>query len=82
MVEKQWQVRSSPLHTLLIVATLILGLASCKFSQTLPWWMAKNAGDIPYAVLAFWMFGFLAPTLSTLRIAFLAALFCVGIEFL
>ena len=44
--------------------------------------MAKNAGDILYAVLALWMTGFLAPTLSTLRIAFLAALFCVGIEFL
>ena len=69
-------------YVLLIFATLILGLASRKFSYFLPWWMAKNAGDVLYATLIYWLIGLLAPTLSTLRTATIAILFCFGIEFL
>ena len=69
-------------YILLLIATLILGLASRKFSHFLPWWMAKNAGDVLYATLTFWLIGFFAPTLSTLRTALIATLFCFSIEFL
>ena len=33
-------------YALLLIAALILGLLSRKFSHVLPWWMAKNAGDV------------------------------------
>jgi hypothetical protein len=74
--------RSRPTYAFLIAATLVLGLASRKFSPFLPWWMAKNTGDVLYATLAFWLIGFFAPTLTTLRVAIVTTLFCVGIEFL
>ena len=48
----------------------------------LPFWLAKNAGDVLYATMAFWLVGFLSPSLSTQRAALAAALFCFGIEFL
>ena len=62
--------------------TIVLGLASRKFSFLLPGWLAKNAGDILYAVMVFWLIGFFFPRLSTARTALAAALFCFGIEFL
>lgn len=42
----------------------------------------KNAGDILYATMTFWIVGVLFPRLSTLRAALAALLFCVAIEFL
>ncbi len=74
--------RSRLTYALLIALTIPLGLASRKFSVLLPWWLAKNAGDILYATMAFWLVGFFFPRLSTLRAALAAGLFCVGIEFL
>lgn len=74
--------RSRPAYTLLIGLTIILGLASRKFSFLLPFWLAKNAGDILYAVMAFWLVGFLFPRLSTSCAALAAGLFCFGIELL
>ena len=44
--------------------------------------MAKNAGDVLYATMVFWLVGFLVPTLSTTRTALAAGVFCFGIEFL
>ena len=76
------KVRSRLLYTLLVGLTIILGLASRKFSFLLPAWLAKNAGDVLYAVMAFWLVGFLLPRLSTLRAALAAGLFCLGIELL
>ncbi len=73
--------RSRLTYALLIAVTIPLGLTSRKFSAHLPWWLAKNAGDILYATMAFWLFGFLFPRLSTSRTALAAALFCFGIEF-
>ena len=62
--------------------TVILGLASRRFSFLLPGWLAKNAGDVLYATMAFWLAAFFFPALSTFRAAFAAALFCFCIEFL
>lgn len=73
--------RSRFTYALLIAVTIPLGLASRKFSSHLPWWLAKNAGDVLYATMAFWLVGFFFPRLSTLRTALSATLFCFGIEF-
>jgi hypothetical protein len=69
-------------YALLIFLTIPLGLASRKFSSLLPALLSKNAGDILYATMAFWLVGFLFPRLSTFRTAVAATLFCFGIEFL
>lgn len=78
----QLRSRNRLTYALLIALTIPLGLASRKFSGLLPWWLAKNAGDILYATMAFWLVGFLFPRLSTLRTAVAATVFCFGIEFL
>ena len=67
---------------LLLAATIVLGLGSRHFSALLPPILAKNAGDILYATMTFWLVGFLFPTLSTARVALAATFFCFGIEFL
>jgi len=73
--------RSRLLYAALIAVTVAIGLASRKFSFLLPAILAKNAGDILYATMAFWLAGFLAPTLPTRRAAIYATLFCFAIEF-
>lgn len=78
----QTPARSRPFYALLISLTILLGLASRKFAFLLPHWLAKNLGDVLYAVMAFWLAGFLLPRLPALRAAFAAALFCAGIELL
>ena len=72
--------RSRPVYALLVGLTILLGLASRKFPALLPFWLAKSAGDILYAVMAFWLGGFLFTRLSTSRTALTALLFCFGIE--
>ena len=72
--------RSRPAYALLVGLTILLGLASRKFPTLLPFWLAKNAGDVLYAVMAFWLFGFLFPRLSIPRVSLVALLFCFGIE--
>ena len=74
--------RSRPASLLLLAATIAVGLGSRHFSAFLPPILAKNAGDILYATMTFWLVGFLFPTLSTARTALAATLFCFGIEFL
>ena len=74
--------RSRLTSALLLAATIVIGLGSRRFSALLPPILAKNAGDILYATMTFWLVGLLFPTLSTARAALAATLFCFGIEFL
>ena len=74
--------RNRLVSALLIGATVMLGLASRKFAALLPGWMAKNAGDVLYAVIAYWLAGFCFPRLSPVRTALAAGVFCFAIEFL
>lgn len=74
------QNRSRLTYAFLIALTIFLGLASRKFSFLLPFWLAKNAGDVLYATMAFWLVGFLFPRLPTLRTALAAILFCFAVE--
>ncbi len=74
--------RSRLACALFLAVTIVLGLGSRKFSALLPPILAKNAGDILYATMTFWLVGLLFPALSTTRAALTATLFCFGIEFL
>ena len=76
------EAQDRPLYALLVAVTILLGLASRRFPHLLPPWLAKNAGDILYAVMAFWLVGLFFPALATARAALSAALFCFGIELL
>ncbi|MGI4788124.1 MAG: DUF2809 domain-containing protein [Janthinobacterium lividum] len=74
--------RNRSFYFRLLCLTIFLGLASRRFSSHLPLWLAKNAGDVLYATMVFWLVGFLFPRLSTIRCAIVSGLFCFGIEFL
>ena len=76
----------SPLHrpfvyVLLLLLTLCLGLASRRFSHFLPPLLSKNAGDVLYATMTFWLARLLFPRLPTGEAALAAFAFCVAIEF-
>ena len=77
----QLQSRNRLTYAFLIALTIAIGLASRKFADLLPWWLAKNVGDVLYATMAFWIVGVLFPNFSALRTATVAAAFCVMIEF-
>lgn len=74
--------RNRSTYALLAVLTIGLGLASRRFSTLLPSWLAKNAGDVLYAVMAYWLLGLCFPRLSPARTALAAGGFCFAIEFL
>src|SRR5438128_2482223 len=59
---------------------MLLGLASRKWAWMLPGLLRKNLGDVLWATMVFFLFGFLLPRLSTLRLAGIAALFSMCIE--
>ncbi len=74
-------VRNRFVYILLLLLTILLGLASRHFSHRLPLLLSKNAGDVLYATMAFWLVGLLFPCLATGKIAAIALGFCVAIEF-
>ncbi len=74
--------RNRPVYALLAVLTIGVGLASRHFSFLLPLWLAKNAGDMLYAVMAYWLLGVCFPRLPPARTALTTGLFCFAIEFL
>ena len=69
-------------YALLAALTIAVGLASRHFSFLLLPWLAKNAGDVLYAVMAYWLLGLCFPRLSPLHTALAAGCFCFAIEFL
>jgi hypothetical protein len=73
--------RSRLIVGVLLLATVALGLASRRYAPFLPWWLAKNAGDILYATMAYWLVLLLSPRLMASRAGAVAFLFCVAIEF-
>ncbi len=74
--------RNRPTYALLAALTIGVGLASRHFAFLLPPWTAKNAGDVLYAVMVYWLLGVCLPRLAPARTALAAGLFCFGIEFL
>ena len=74
--------RNRLIYALLVVLTIGIGLASRRFSALLPPWMAKNAGDVLYSVMVYWLLGLCFPRLPPARTALAAGCFCFAIEFL
>ncbi len=73
--------RPRAIYVALLLVTILLGLASRHFSHRLPLLLAKNAGDILYATMSFWLVGLLFPRLATAKVACAALAFCFAIEF-
>lgn len=73
-------VRDRPRYALLILATLLIGLASRRLDRFLPWPLHKNTGDVLWATMVFFLFALLWPRLSTLRLILTTLLFSVCIE--
>lgn len=64
-----------------VVITLLLGLASRKFSHLLFSFLAENAGDVLWAMMVYFGFRFLFLKKSIIMAIFLSFLFSFGIEF-
>ncbi|PMC36087.1 DUF2809 domain-containing protein [Bacillus sp. UMB0899] len=64
-----------------IIITILLGLASRKYSSLIWEFVALNAGDILWAMMVYFGLRFLLNSKSMLLAAFLSFLFSFGIEF-
>ena len=67
-------------YALLAALTIALGLASRHYSTLLLPWLAKNAGDLLYTTMVYWLLGLVFPGLSAPRKAAGAFGLCVLIE--
>ncbi len=67
-------------YLFLIFGTIALGLASRYFTQYLPDVVNLGLGDALYALMMYWMVGFLFPHVSILRITLLSLNICFLIE--
>ena len=73
--------RSRLVYAGLVVLVIVLGLSSRHWRVFLPFWLAKNAGDILWALCVYLVIGWLRPTLPVWRVTVLALLFSYAIEF-
>jgi hypothetical protein len=73
--------RNRPLYALWIGLTIVVGLASRHWSYLLPALLRKNAGDGLWALMVFWLLGFIWPTRSTAWTAVVAAIISILDEF-
>lgn len=64
-----------------VVLTILFGLASRKFSQLLPVFVAENAGDALWAMMVYFGFRFLIIRRSLQTAIILSLLFSYSIEF-
>ncbi|ADU29449.1 DUF2809 domain-containing protein [Evansella cellulosilytica] len=69
------------LYIVLVVFTMLLGLASRKYSDLLTLFLAENAGDALWAMMIYFGFRFLLVKKSLITAILLSLLFCFGIEF-
>jgi glycopeptide antibiotics resistance protein len=77
--ESQNQLRRT--YFIAVVITILLGLASRKFSPLLFSFLAENAGDVLWAMMVYFGFRFLFLKKSIVTAIFLSFLFSFGIEF-
>ncbi|EDN65882.1 conserved hypothetical protein, membrane [Beggiatoa sp. PS] len=73
--------RNRIVYAFIILIIVILGLASRRYPENLPNFMAIYAGDTLWALMAFLLIGFLFPSLSILKVAAIALFFSFFIEF-
>lgn len=69
------------IYIIAIVITILLGLSSRKYSNFIPLFIAQNAGDVMWAMMAYFGFRFLFICKSLVTAIWLSLFFCFGIEF-
>lgn len=72
--------RNRSLYALLIIAVILIGLASRSQSFLLPSIIKLYAGDALWALTAYLMIAFLFPRLSVSKVAILAGMFSFTVE--
>ncbi len=72
--------RNRIVYFLLIIATIVLGLASRHYSTVLPQWVHAYLGDGLWALMVFLMLGFIFRRKDSRWIAIMALAFSYGIE--
>ncbi len=72
--------RNRTLYFIFIVITMLLGLGSRRFSYILPNFISSFSGDILWALMMFWIFGFIFNSFRTRNVALLALTFSFTIE--
>lgn len=72
--------RNRFLYFIFIVITMLLGLGSRRFSYILPRFISSFSGDTLWALMIFWIFGFIFNGFRTRNIALLALTFSFAIE--
>jgi len=72
--------RNRYIYILLIGITIAAGLASRRYAHTLPQWAELYMGDALWALMVYFIFGFLFNKKSAMVIALLAIGFSFGIE--
>lgn len=72
--------RNRALYFIFIVITMLLGLGSRRFSYILPNFISSFSGDILWALMMFWIFGFIFNSFRTRNIALLTLAFSFTIE--
>ena len=75
------KIRSRIKFFVFIVLILILGLASRKYSEYLPGYIAEYSGDTLWALMVFFIFRFIFPKHTIFKTAVFSLIFSFAIEF-
>ncbi|NYE06999.1 glycopeptide antibiotics resistance protein [Bacillus niacini] len=70
-----------PTYFIAVIITILLGLASRKYSHLLFSYLAENAGDVLWAMMVYFGFRFLFLKKSMVAAVFFSFVFSFGIEF-
>lgn len=73
--------RNRSIYIILILVTMVLGISSRKFGDSLPVFISSYAGDALWALMVFWGFRFLFARTSTVKVMLAALMFSYMIEF-
>lgn len=73
--------RNRIVYFILIVIVIISGLASRKFRDLLPSFISEYSGDTLWALMIFFLAGFIFTVYSTSRTAIITMVFCYAVEF-
>lgn len=72
--------RSRSLIGALLISTVLAGLASRRFADSLPRLVADYAGDTLWATMVFWVLAFITTTSPTRRLSITALCIAIGVE--
>lgn len=68
-------------YLILVIGTIIIGLSARRYSDFLPEIINLGLGDALWALMLYWMIGFLFPNLSIRKLAFVSLSICFLVEF-